>query len=394
MIVSRPFKLKQSSGREKTLNHIFQALSAKYIVKIIYLKPFFAYTNLEKVNIILCASFKFLFYGMRWPLQSFLFWSPKMLKKINKEITMSKPNSIYFDGIRAGLYLTLLNNINKDIQTVCDFDDLISQRLIANQKEMLSINFGYLDKNVSVFLKWILSAKHLLKIFYKYEIKSVLALEQEIVKKADHVTLVSAIETKILRKSLYGSLKNKCIHISCAIPKANKSILKKTNKLKLFFIGSDMFPQNRCTISFLISLWRKYKFKNKIHFYGYQSRNYEASKNVVFKGFQRKLASIYKPGSILLAPSFISGGVKTKVLEAIAYNIPVIGTKKTFEGLNYPFKYLIFSKQKLINFLTRPQSYLKDIRKNSAIIYQNLQLNHSYEKISKQWQNIIIKSSI
>ena len=52
-----------------------------------------------------------------------------------------------------------------------------------------------------------------------------------------------------------------------------------------------------------------------------------------FVGEVEDVADFYEQIDFLLVPSFVEGGVKTKVLEAAEYGIPSIGNATTFEGI-------------------------------------------------------------
>ena len=76
---------------------------------------------------------------------------------------------------------------------------------------------------------------------------------------------------------------------------------------------------------------------------------------VVWAGYVGDLAEVYTPGSLLVSPTFLRGGIKTKVLEAFAHGVPVIGNPATFEGMDlrdYPFCFA--DDAALVRFLSNP----------------------------------------
>jgi glycosyltransferase involved in cell wall biosynthesis len=56
-------------------------------------------------------------------------------------------------------------------------------------------------------------------------------------------------------------------------------------------------------------------------------------KNVEFKGYVADLSSAYNTASIFVAPIRAGGGIKNKVLEAMAYGVPVIATSLAVDGI-------------------------------------------------------------
>ena len=105
---------------------------------------------------------------------------------------------------------------------------------------------------------------------------------------------------------------------------------------RFVFIGMDTLTQNRLTIEYLLDTWARTPPPLPLHIYGKMSRRWPQPPNVFFHGYVETLAEVYDGRSILLTPSFVGGGVKTKVLEAFAWGTPVIGNDNTFEGMHLP----------------------------------------------------------
>jgi glycosyltransferase involved in cell wall biosynthesis len=56
-------------------------------------------------------------------------------------------------------------------------------------------------------------------------------------------------------------------------------------------------------------------------------------KNIRFRGYVEDLASAYAEASVMVAPIRAGGGIKNKVLEAMAYGVPVVATTLGVEGI-------------------------------------------------------------
>jgi glycosyltransferase involved in cell wall biosynthesis len=56
-------------------------------------------------------------------------------------------------------------------------------------------------------------------------------------------------------------------------------------------------------------------------------------KNVRFRGYVEDLAAAYAEASVMVAPIRAGGGIKNKVLEAMAYGVPVVATTLGVEGV-------------------------------------------------------------
>jgi len=109
-----------------------------------------------------------------------------------------------------------------------------------------------------------------------------------------------------------------------------------TAPARFVFIGMDTLTQNRLTIQYLLEIWGRTSPSLPLHIYGRMSRQWPQPPNVFFHGYVETLGEVYDGRSVLLAPSFVPGGVKTKVIEAFAWGTPVIGNETTFEGMHLP----------------------------------------------------------
>jgi glycosyltransferase involved in cell wall biosynthesis len=94
---------------------------------------------------------------------------------------------------------------------------------------------------------------------------------------------------------------------------------------------------------------------------GRQTRTYSnLPVGVEFLGFVEHLDEFYADIDAVLSPSFVPGGVKTKVYEAFSYGVPVIGNKITFSGIDLPSYYpYVFTKDELMSFLSRDFSIIR-----------------------------------
>jgi glycosyltransferase involved in cell wall biosynthesis len=111
---------------------------------------------------------------------------------------------------------------------------------------------------------------------------------------------------------------------------------------RFVFIGSDRQSQNRLTIEYLMKIWESARPAAPLVIAGPMVRTWPPVENVSFTGWLEDTSVLYTPGSIMITPSFIRGGIKTKVLQAFAHGCPAVGNDATFEGLpleGYPFRF-------------------------------------------------------
>ena len=107
-------------------------------------------------------------------------------------------------------------------------------------------------------------------------------------------------------------------------------------------------------------------------------------------GYAEQIADIYDGRSVLLSPSKLGGGVKTKVLEAFAYGAPVIGNRLTFEALpigNYPL--LVEEEAELVALLLDPPSrgalFARAVAHGLGYIAQN----HAADAFASRWRTLL-----
>jgi glycosyltransferase involved in cell wall biosynthesis len=93
---------------------------------------------------------------------------------------------------------------------------------------------------------------------------------------------------------------------------------------------------------------------------------------VHFNGFAESLDEVYAPGSILLAPAFLSGGVKTKVIEALASGVMAVGNSRTFEGLGLDSCSLAMDESDIRKFIADPASHIDELSRSTAKAHRYL----------------------
>ena len=127
------------------------------------------------------------------------------------------------------------------------------------------------------------------------------------------------------------------------------------------FVGGDRLAQNRRSIEALIRLWVRHAVPHKLVIIGRCHQLYEPCANVEFAGFVADLADYYRGFDALLVFSYVPGGLKTKVPEALAYGVPVILNNVAAEGIVGLRGYkLQFDEEDLVRYLSRPTNEIRD----------------------------------
>jgi glycosyltransferase involved in cell wall biosynthesis len=229
------------------------------------------------------------------------------------ELLKNKHEIIYIESI---FLLPYLNTIRK----------------FSNAKVILrapNIEFKIWEKNIertSNFFK---------KIYLKHLTKNLKTYELNQFHKVDGILSISNLDYNYI---LNLNLSIPILNLPFAItPNPTENI----DKNNFFFIGAYNWKPNLDAVLFLINELfpsiLKINPNAKLHIAGSYMPNY-------FYGFQNESIKIYgkvdsvegfmKKHGILLAPIFSGSGVRIKILEALSFGIPVIGSNIAIQGIN------------------------------------------------------------
>ncbi|RFO95133.1 hypothetical protein DIC66_20100 [Rhodoferax lacus] len=225
-------------------------------------------------------------------------------------------------------------------------------------------------------------------VISRYEAHALAGLEHRILAAADAVVLVSSVEAAQLRESLHVNLSVKVTTIPPPMPQAIPSMPSPTIS-RFVFVGSDSLLQNRRTIEVLVDIWLRLRPAVPLHLYGRQKGAYALVPGLIVHGFVDNIAEAYGAGSVMLAPSFVDGGVKSKVLEAFAHGIVVVGNLTTFEGIGAPTNSLVLGTEDMEKFVRSPQLQLSQLVYDAQVVIAAARENHSPAKLSVQWRAVV-----
>ena len=107
-----------------------------------------------------------------------------------------------------------------------------------------------------------------------------------------------------------------------------------------------------------------------------------ADKNIIYAGFIADIEKYYKGADIFLNPILSGGGVKTKIIEAIAYGTTVISTKTGAVGMA---KEVCGEKLQIVTD-NDWEAFIKIIAENIAVSFPTPQEYYNYY----YWENVIL----
>lgn len=385
MVCTRRIPKLAGSGRERTMAFILNSLEARGDVHQLHLPSLLERRSLRAIAQTSLWAARQMMKGQLVPLQSMLFRGPSSLQQISQAVQELNPETVYFDGVRSGGDAVALRRRFPKLRIVCDFDDLMSRRTEALAREREPISMGYLKQLVPAWFQRYVLDGLVARSIQAYEYRALRREEQRICKVSDSVVLVSSVDAAHLMEHCPDAPVETIPPYMDAIDAPAE--LEKFRRF--IFIGSDSLLQNRKSIEYLLALWSNLKPDAELHIYGKQHGQYGAVNNVTFHGFVADIADAYLPGSILLAPSFVSGGVKTKVLEAMSFGVLPLGTQITFEGVDADCASLTCTSEELVNLVQNPHvEYSRRVHAGLEVI-KHVARNHSAPHLAHRWCNVV-----
>ena len=110
---------------------------------------------------------------------------------------------------------------------------------------------------------------------------------------------------------------------------------------------------------------------------------------VQFTGFVDDISSIYTSECVALCPSFVQGGIKTKVLEALGQGVIPVGNKLTFEGMGCEPEGLALTEAGIRELVTNPSVQLARLREAAERMYACVFQRYSLEAVAQAWESVV-----
>lgn len=233
------------------------------------------------------------------------------------------------------------------------------------------------------------------KSLLQSEAKKTKIFENKIIKKYNLIIAVSKKDQKFFQ--------NNSNIPTCFLPTFSKSIdfndykNYKKEYNKLIFLGYYNNHPNRDAIFFFINkIWPRIKIKlPELKFYivganpTQEILDLNNNKDIFVTGFVKSLGYYLGKGTIFVNPIRMGGGIKGKLLEAMAYKIPIVSTPEGCEGIEEAKN----NKNIIITESNNPEFFANEILKlikndNKKALLANNAYNLVKNKYS--WQNNFI----
>ena len=330
-----------SFGRVKVLREIRAALEAQFDVTVFRLRSLLETSHVRDFvgagrTLALSA-----LRGKPLPLQSVLYSGTREIESVLEALCSGDFQAVYVDSIRSQTFIRKLRERAPQLRLVVDFDDLMSRRMENLASGHIKLSLGFMQELVPYALRWSIEGP-LSSLLVRYEAAALGRSEREVVDAVQAVVLVSSAERDLLRAKL-GFAKRSLVH-ALPPPASECRSPQVASQYRFVFIGSDLLAQNRLSIDVLLDMWQRLRPSAALHIYGRQRRPNRDVRNVHWHGYVEHVSEAYEPGTILLLPAILAGGIKTKVIEAWSFGCPVLGNATAFEGLDvgrYPLVHAI-----------------------------------------------------
>lgn len=238
--------------------------------------------------------------------------------------------------------------------------------------------------------------------FLKY--KNLRKTELDTLNHLDFVFLHNMKDMNLLIKD--GLEKDKMNWIVPYFMKSSQKYKYSPQKKDIVFFGAMARPEN-----YLSAIWFienvLYNLENKsIKFYiiggnpADQLKKYKSNR-VILTGFVDNVHEYFQKAMCLVAPLVLGGGIKIKVLEGLAFGIPVLTNTIGIEGIpavnGRDYLHCESKKEYIdtINKMCLGKIDIKDIPKNARnFVSNNFQIDKSFSYYNQELQNLVSNKKI
>ncbi len=338
--------------------------------------------------------------GRPVPLQVMLFHDRGEVARVADAVVRAAPQAVYLDGIRAAPVVAALRRRGCRARLVVDFDDLMSRRMRLAHARGEAPNPGYLAKLLPAPAHALLGLGWFGGLVLRYEAWSLAGLERRLLRQVDAVVLLSSADAGAFRRAVVGESAASQRRIQVIPPPAqpvDPACLARpvTAPRRCVFIGSDVLSQNRLVLERLVGWWRAWHPTMELHWYGKQTRAWDLPPGVVAHGYAPSLEAVYDGSSVLLYPAQVGGGIKTKLLEALARGCPVVVNRLALEGLDWDDYPLVLEDEAAWrSFLGGPASRVEDLTRALMVAADHLSRDHDPGLHAARWTGLLTGSPV
>jgi hypothetical protein len=377
-----------SNGRERTLRFIREAIGMNADVRELKIRSVFETGTLVSKLRAGMRIVEGLLTGRPCALQVAMFASGDGKRRLIETIEEFKPDVIYMDGIRLVDYAAFVRRRYPESRIISDLDDLMSRRANILRSGNFALSVGYLAKSIPAAVVSLINSRLARNLLLRYEEYALKGHERLAAASSNAVTLVSTTDADALKRILPDAMKNRVQVIAPPIDSV-KPVMRPAQPVRFVFVGADSQLQNRLAIEYLLASWKQLELCFPLVIYGRMSGQYEPVPNVTFAGFAPSLGEVYTSNSIALCPTFLRGGIKSKVLEAISFGCVPVGNGAAYEGLNFDDAALAMEDARLKHFLADPDAHLNEVLDAATRFAAFCERNFSLPVFARRWGDLL-----
>ena len=212
------------------------------------------------------------------------------------------------------------------------------------------------------------------------------------------VSYVSKKDANFINSFNSRNVKNNVIWNGVDLDFYSSSFKKIGSKIRLLFFGDLNYKPNRDCVNFIANklnnslLVSKAMPKYEIFLIGKSNdiKTLNTYKNVYAPGFVKDLRIYFNSKTIFICPMRTGAGVKNKVLESIAMEVPIVCTPISCDGISRKLHKYIYTSEignEFKKIVIEISNNYEFYNKNSSLIKSFLKEEHNWDKISLKYFN-------
>ncbi|MEM3396044.1 MAG: glycosyltransferase family 4 protein [Thermoplasmata archaeon] len=225
----------------------------------------------------------------------------------------------------------------------------------------------------------------------KYLLENIYDIERNMVNRARYIFALSPVDAEEFVRFYKTNPTKILVNFTFAVDIPDKNYTRKyADPKNIVFMGSTYFA-NIEAVEFINNVLAVEMPEYQFHLIGEAGKHIKKPrKNVQVHGFVPKTVkqTILEKCGIAIAPIFHGSGICGKIIEYMAYGLPVVCTPLAFRGLGIPINLVILADR---------EDYPEKIRQCSSEMLENLSrngrefflTNRTPEVLMKDWERVI-----
>ncbi|WP_274650366.1 glycosyltransferase [Paenibacillus humicola] len=275
----------------------------------------------------------------KWPLQVAVYYSRKTHRKIREIVKEERPEFILYDMVRVAEYVA-----DEQGRKVLSYDDLLSLRYRRQLEwfQYIPSVFGGFTGKLPGSIKRFADLKFIQRWLIDFESRLLDKYEKKVASQFHHLIFTSPAEAQSFRsvtrhESCYG------IPMKFEPEQRRDRGPRRYDRNKLVFVGKMDIPHNSSAVAYFCErIWPVIKAKApKATFYIVGKnptpevlRLQERYPGVIVTGEVDDVKRVVGDAALMIAPMLFGTGIKTKIVEAMSWGVPVVTNRIGIEGID------------------------------------------------------------